>query len=245
MHFVPQLSKKKITFIVASILEYPPIITAAFCSTDRQNSRTTRASCYTTRHECISLPENPSCKQVCSCLSIVIPEWFTSPSNSFYSFGCLGNREPVTKNARRWLDIQYGINGFYRNGPSKPCQELIASVKWTPEGSSVSVGSLTTELSIWCRFISWAFLLLDSRMIRRAVISAGLTPPTLLAWPIVCGLTWKSVTISVQFEQVHICRNYRMKWISKSCKKYTWPGMKHYPTSKLLPDSFLTRLYSN
>lgn len=44
-------------------------------------------------------------------------------------------------------------------------------------------------MSICCFVWSRAFLRLDSRMMRSAVISAGLTPPTLLACPIVCGLT--------------------------------------------------------
>ena len=51
--------------------------------------------------------------------------------------------------------------------------------------------SILIEFSSSSFFCSCALLLLASRIMRRAVISAGLTPPTLLAWPTVCGLTWK------------------------------------------------------
>lgn len=66
------------------------------------------------------------------------------------------------------------------------------------------IGNLTSE-TFWCasliivldmcRLRSWALRLLDSKIMRRAVISAGLTPPTLLAWPIVCGLTCRALEL--------------------------------------------------
>lgn len=80
--------------------------------------------------------------------------------------------------------------------------ELMVSVKGP---SDCWFESARTEASTWCLICSWAFLRLASRIIRRAVMSAGLTPPTLLAWPIVCGLTWmhqaivlKNYTVSIK-----------------------------------------------
>jgi hypothetical protein len=68
--------------------------------------------------------------------------------------------------------------------------------------------SVMTEVSISCLLCAWAFLRLVSMMMRRAVMSAGLTPPTLLAWPMVCGLTWKlhlTSHIFKEFQKKKLC----------------------------------------
>ena len=52
-----------------------------------------------------------------------------------------------------------------------------------------SAASAAADLSSSSLFLSFAFLRSASRQIRSAVMSAGLTPPTLVAWPTVCGLT--------------------------------------------------------
>ena len=63
-------------------------------------------------------------------------------------------------------------------------------VETRPELGSFT--SVTNDLCNSSLFLSLAFLRFVSKQMRSAVMSAGLTPPTLLACPIVCGLTCKA-----------------------------------------------------